>query len=62
MYILPHITSFTDRDLRHVKHHALILYHSEKTRFFSGSSSATDFICVIIFHCLGLTHEMKMGK
>lgn len=28
----------------------------------SGFSFATDFISVIMFHCLGLTHEMKMGK
>lgn len=29
---------------------------------FAGSSSATHFICAIIFHCPGLTHEIKAGK
>lgn len=59
---LPYISAFTDRDLRHVKYYEFISYHSENTMDFVGSSSATHFICAIIFHCLGLTHEIKVGE
>lgn len=34
----------------------------QKKLDFAGSSSATHFISAIIFHCLGLTHEIKVGK